>query len=539
LANGRQSGRRECNVGTGYYLGAGYIIKANSEKKPSYPVGTSNFKVGNLYDASGKTKDKNTETLKCGDQIGVYLDEVEYLVDLPVYPRYAGNDLHDAMPYLTWNSKGELNVLVVPFYYEDQESLANTTNLNYIKQSLGRVIEMDGSITTYSPETSGVFSLSEYFDIASYGKVKINSFVTEWKGMQGIFNGDKESDRIWESNLDEIGTWVVENYANQLSILDADKNGIFDAVILVCAPPSGNAVSYSPVSNNGAYKSAFSAETERVRQDGTPVINTYSFVNERMVFEGREISTKQMETGTLIHEFSHGFGLIDYYDVSYSGMNAVGGYDMESNNAGDWNVYSKYAVGWVEPIVVTPAEIEEKGSVEVTISSFADTGSFLVIPTVNTEVREGQLMTPFEEYLAIELFKPTGVNRYDASKVGLGSVTGVRIYHIDAKRILLNRTDNVHNTQYSFGETMKTNAYNINGLYQVEVIQKGGTNLFGNPKKYRSITASDFFYAGDSFSMKKHADFFLNGLMDDRSEFPYTISVKSIRDGKATIVISK
>lgn len=92
-----------------------------------------------------------------------------------------------------------------------------------------------------------------------------------------------------------------------------------------------------------------------------PEVNAYVTVNHEFLKDGN--------TAVLLHEFSHNFGLIDYYDVTYSGINAVGGFDMQSDNVGDWNAYSKLAAGWMDPQVVTGLASGE--SVELTLTSSA------------------------------------------------------------------------------------------------------------------------------------------------------------------------
>ena len=52
------------------------------------------------------------------------------------------------------------------------------------------------------------------------------------------------------------------------------------------------------------------------------------------------------------HELSHAMGLQDYYD--YYGMSGVATHFDIMSGVGDWNTYSKMAVGWIDPYVITP-----------------------------------------------------------------------------------------------------------------------------------------------------------------------------------------
>ena len=55
--------------------------------------------------------------------------------------------------------------------------------------------------------------------------------------------------------------------------------------------------------------------------------------------------------------------LLDYVSIHdyYGGMDddghfvgPLGGLDMQDGNIGDWNPFSKFTCGWVDPIVITP-----------------------------------------------------------------------------------------------------------------------------------------------------------------------------------------
>ena len=242
---------------------------------------------------------------------------------------------------------------------------------------------------------------------------------------------------------------------------------------------------------------------------------------------------------TLIHEFGHGFGLIDYYDVTYSGINAVGGYDMQSDSYGDWNAYSKYAVGWIEPEVIKGLKKGESKDIE--IGAFADTGDAIVIPIAGDE-----LNPPFSEYMMVDLYTSTGVNKYDSIKYGINDFEGVRIYHVDAK---MERRD-FQNSDYPnieptpIGTIHFANDYKSDGRFNIELIQAGTKNTFTDKGKLRNkVSREDFFQAGDKFTMEKYSEFFKDGLMDFGDEFGYEIEVISITgtgsNAKAKIRITR
>lgn len=96
------------------------------------------------------------------------------------------------------------------------------------------------------------------------------------------------------------------------------------------------------------------------------------------------------------------------FDADADGFfDAVSMFDMQSRNVGDWNVYSKYAVGWIQPEVVTG--LEPVQSVEIAIGELAATGDAIVILVAN-----GIFDGSFGEYIIIDLMTD-GVNGRDAA----------------------------------------------------------------------------------------------------------------------------
>ena len=227
---------------------------------------------------------------------------------------------------------------------------------------------------------------------------------------------------------------------------------------------------------------------------------------------------------------------MDYYDVTYGGIDAVGGYDLQSQNLGDWNAFSKYAVGWIDPEVVT--SLESGKSVDITIGAMAETGDAIVIPAADSEF-DG----PFGEYILVDLFADCGLNQYDAAPYGLNGVTGVRIYHVNAHMEHRTLTD-IYGDEFEIGTVHYGNDCKDSGKYLIELLQNGGKNTFTKiGATNRAVTAKDFFYAGDSFDAANYGEFLIDGKMDDRKDFGYTIEVVSITgsgaDAQAVIRVTR
>jgi M6 family metalloprotease-like protein len=225
--------------------------------------------------------------------------------------------------------------------WQDQSENANEENLFALKGEVGRVIE-NGTVTDYSEylPSNTRFSLSEYFDMASYGKLNISTFVTDWFIAPFDYSEYRNAGIEDEAFREAAHAWLMETYPDMdWTPYDKDGNGYFDAVMFV---------NVGKLDVNEYYPWAFSG--------GAHHLTTYNGGNagtpEKPTFNGYiNVNADLLAHNTLIHEFGHNLGLIDYYDVTYTGIDAVGGFDMQSGNIGDWNPYSKYAAGWTSPMV--------------------------------------------------------------------------------------------------------------------------------------------------------------------------------------------
>ena len=89
-------------------------------------------------------------------------------------------------------------------------------------------------------------------------------------------------------------------------------------------------------------------------------VNTYAVANEGLVYDNKFYING---IGTICHEFSHCLGLMDMYDVSYSGNYGMGDWSLMDSGSynGDgfvpsgYTSYDKYCIGWLTPIELTTA----------------------------------------------------------------------------------------------------------------------------------------------------------------------------------------
>ena len=496
------------------------MMNSAMEGAPRY---ICNISEGNLFEiqgirgSEGDIRDRFDANIYPGDSIVVAIGEQTFDVKPEIVPQYTTADtMHDLVPYAYTEAKGDLKVLAIPIAWQDEPENAGEDELDEYRAFLGRVEDENGNVTDHTSELpEGLFSLSDYFDRVSYGNLSITTFMTGWYNAPYDF-AEHRYQNVDTEFFTEVLDWMYDAYPDvDFSSFDREGNGYFDAVVFLNSGSPEPDGSFSIISFEGAicyrtsYGSEYAGTAERPNINGAVTINSSRFSD-----------------NTLIHEFSHILGLIDYYDVTYSGIDAVGGYDMQDSNHGDWNAYSKYAVGWIEPTIVQG--LEQGESVDVEIGVMAETGDMIAIPAAGNTMDD-----PFTEYIMIDLFDDTGVNSISAHDgiYDIGSKPGVRIYHVDARMEYRDYVsyDALDIEPCPIGTIHFPNAYSRNGFYNIELIQRGGTNTFttlGSSRTY--VTDEDFFRAGDVFTLEKYNDFFFEGKFDDGSDFGYLVEVVSI-----------
>lgn len=499
---------------------------------------TNEVSFGSLRDVNGNAVDKNDRFLQKGDTIEVTVGNCTRQLNL-CNETFVGNTLYEALTVGYIKSTGTQNVLVVPVTFNDQQDRIDDVWMTSLKGALGNVMDSDGNVTEYSL-SNGNLSLSKHYYISSYGQLTINSFITEPYVMDG-----NAIDYYWET-LAKTTCVSISEWLGTLDIdrrrFDQNEDGYYDVVIFVNTLLNGDVDGdgYQQMGMSGAYKYTISTDTRDAGTHDEPMVNTYLNVSSLQFFGiGYEAIEENAKTDALIHEFGHALGMDDYYNNYVTG-NTIGYFDMEADNKGDWNSYTKYILGWIEPTIVDGSTDE----VEITIRAYSTYGDAVVVHALGYDDNG----TPFDEYVIIDLFAHDGLYEKDSAGFGLQDAVGVRIYHVNSVYDMtfsgLNQQSEQTVVAWGHHNTTADSQYAYQGKYLIEMIQKGKINTFmGETYADNFVDADDLFYEGDSFSAEEYDQFFYNGKMDNGMDFGYTITVKSIvengKDSTATIVISK
>ena len=454
--------------------------------------------------------------------------------------------------YPHFKSVGENNLLVVPLKIKGYEEYATSENLKKINDSFF----LEDSLNTL-----GYYSLSEYYKISSYNKLNIKGEVTPWIDLD-LTTKEISSSSISNYKLD-CGTYfptekainyIKENLNIDLTKYDNDKDGFIDGVYFIYGCPTflDDSSLSSSTFWNFTYYNVLNKDKASI---SSPVLMTYSWSSFDMLSKGSD-KTK-LDTHTYIHEFGHQLGLNDYYDTSNSGglnpyTSPMGGLDMMDNNVGDHSAFSKFALGWINPFVVSG----DIGSVEVKIGSLIESGECIILPTSNYN------NTPFDEYLMIEYIKNDSINKVDSTNgypstfytdgriIRFYSKNGIRITHIDARSVdsNLDYTDNINDmvmTKFSNTASTKQGYYcplNNNSYVLTSLISANSSrNTLGtffvanNTDLYNASSTIDF--TSSSNSSRASSLPYNSNRFNDGNVFNYSIKIDSISESKASIKI--
>ena len=206
-------------------------------------------------------------------------------------------------------------------------------------------------------------------------------------------------------------------------------------------------------------------------------------------------------------------GLNDYYDYTQSRA-PLGYYDMQDCNVGDHNVWTKAALGWINPIIV---DASKDIPAKIHLNPRENGGAIFITDNYSGSV--------FDEYIVLELYTPNGLNELDSTYAyettygRMPTESGVKLYHVDAR--LIYAIQNNHQVYYESSllkngipedtyltiAASNTYSYDRNNTVelfnQIELISSkisGGTHQ----KRFYPYSSEDFFETGDTFDLRTY-----------------------------------
>ena len=438
-------------------------------------------------------------------------------------------------------TKGNRKLLVVPISFSDSDKTNQDNKTVFLQNAFFGA----NNRTNY-------YSVAGYYNASSYGQLRLTGEVAPW------FNLDMSSQELlnmspsYMTKSSMVVAMAIDYYkANNLldlSVYDTDEDDNIDGVYAIYDHP------YNDNNNKDHLFWAYTHYTfkgENSLNNEAPYLNGYSWTSIDAVTQ----KDNRSYTNYLIHETGHLLGLTDYYNTKYTTTGSdyhfqpTGCFDVMDYNIGDHSCFSKYLFKWTSPTV-----IEGNENRTIKLKPFVSSGEYLLIPSAKYN------NSPFSEYLLVEYFAPTGLNKFSGAysytakdgKTGIYKYPdhyGLKIYHVNATlgyfKRGLNSTlvcpiDDPNAESLIDGQTVGLDFAYSNTIQDsdvgrkpvlVHLLESSGTNTFKD-----SIPANNntLFRTGDDFGITKFTDF----KFFDESEPEYTIKVKSLSTREITLEIN-
>ena len=448
--------------------------------------------------------------------------------------------------------EGEPKLLVIPVWFTDSST--------YIKSSTNKETVRNDIRKAYfgSSSDTGWHSVSTYYQQESNGKLNLNGTVSEWYTSNiSTTEAAYYTSRQTANFVKKAVNWYFDNHSSDnRKNYDYDGDGYLDGVMLIYGAPDNSALG---TGDNNLWAYCFWVQEISQKNPYNPGCNvffwaSYDFMYGESVakshagskYNSGDTSHCSIDAHTYIHEMGHVFGLEDYYDYGGNYVPA-GAFSMQDYNVGAHDPFSVMALGWANPYI-------PQDTCTITIEDFQSSHD-LILLTPNWN----DYNCPFDEYLLLELFTPTGLNEFDcvhqyqsAYPQGPNS-TGIRVWHVDA-RLMRGYTfpaaSNVNigsvltglNNNSVYDSDRGCHAGEAYQSYNLLQLIRNSTSETYNSKS--ELSAANLFRANNSFAMKSFNKQFVRGnLLDSGKSLGWSLKVDSIDTvsgvKSATITVTK
>ena len=451
-------------------------------------------------------------------------------------------------------SIGNPKLLIIPIWFSDSSTFILETN----KETVRKDIEL--AYTGTSAQT-GWHSVSSFYKEESKGKCNLTATVSPWYSVSSSYKTYAPEDRVNKTTelVKTASDWYFSNNPNdKRTNYDYDGNGYLDGVMLIYGAPDYGSLKNDKYSNLWAY--CYWVSNPNLKNPSNPGPNaffwaSYDFMYGSNIalrktgisaFAGGDTRYTQLDTHTYIHEMGHIFGLVDYYDYSDKAYTPAGGFSMQDYNIGGHDPYSVMALGWAEPFVPT-------STCTLEIKPFQDSHDIVLLsPRFNS--------SPFDEYLLVEYFTPTGLNKLDSNynydgKYPLGPASyGIRLWHVDARLVVIEKdmitgfTTNPNQGEGKYVYPAMSNTYDDEDYGSILGKDYYDYNILQCIRKDRTetyrpeyvIDSTDLFYDSDTFTMTRYSKQFVNDTsLNSGLSLGWSFTVNKISESKASITFTK
>lgn len=435
---------------------------------------------------------------------------------------------------ISWNTRvaplestGEQKVLVLPVNFPDYD-------LNSLDGNKGEtaLIHLQNAFFGANEKTR-FYSVAGFYEISSYGKLKITGHVAPWYTLPAEYTISAIKSRV-RSNSDKLNeTGRMLNLAlrefsktNNLADFDLNNDGIIDSVYVIYSCP------YEPKDASNIFW-AFAANMNKKDTALTHQANAYSWSSYHYLGVKRN---KLPDPHTYIHEIGHLLGLPDYYNTNYDDpYSPLGGFDMMDYTLGDHSGLSKMLLNWTRPYAV-------KQSTTINLRPFSETGDLLLL-------KNNWNQKAMDEYILLEYYTPTALNARDSSlnaAFKLPKANGVKVYHVDARTVYEIKDGSIVNFEYvndyvgEFSGRELLAHSNSSGSYNTAPVKTNKLYTLLEPKESTNINGSfnhanthSLFQKGDEFGY----EYFNNFKFNDGTPVNFRFKVAALNNEYVSIEV--
>lgn len=446
-----------------------------------------------------------------------------------VSTEYNLEDLGKAASKSYLPSIGSQSVLVIPVTVKGYESNATAKTKSDIEKAFNG-----------EAKETGWNSVNSFYAASSYGKFNLVATVTDWfacghtaQEILALTTSDNPLKGI-ETVLDEAVAWYRQSTQSDGAVFDKNHDGFLDAVWLVYSAP--DYTNDKTLANATRTFWALSSWRGKKANESLPEPGSFSWGSYDFLYRG--YGTTSIDAHTYIHETGHLLGLEDYYDYDRK-CSPIGGIDMMDRNIIDHNSYSKFALGWVSPYLVSHAGT-------VTIRPVETSGDCVLIPT-----SDGWSGNAFDEYLMLEFYTADSLNKADSLAPYFGvfpqayTKMGVRIYHVDSRLCLTsgsskwNYIKKVAKNWLGYSSLAHSNTASRSkneGFRLIQTLDHSGVN---QSLTSAASTNAALWSQGDTFSFSDFSQEFPTPLMNNGAKMPYLLTFSSLNGTNVTISVKK
>lgn len=320
-------------------------------------------------------------------------------------------------------SVGEADILVVPIQFSDDVA----GGINFSSSDIAALE------SAYFGDSNTYPSVSEYYDISSGGLLSIGGEVSSAVTLPYSINDalsllySSGSASFFSDIIDYVYEQLFTEGSYALGTFDKDNNGKIDGLVLNYSWPSFSLLGTSTGDDTTDQVLAALLSTLTVDSDtlGSERVDMFSWDTGRYsLFTGNT-----NESHFYINDIAQMMGVPSYLDTTGSSVTntlraPLAMIDMMDGYLGDHNPFTKYQLGWIDPEVYTPSDVETPKTItlepgESVILSYEDQGLY-------------------GEYLMVEYYTPTGLNQYDSRHSSLygrrlPTESGIRVYKVDSR----------------------------------------------------------------------------------------------------------